>query len=114
MSAFFVASGWAGSAFGAVLVIVAGVFLTLGELTEQPAWWNLSYAAAPVNRRTEYLAAFDVNLGLMNIAGPPALLAASHAGAWGWLAICAALAIALAVTWALVPNRYGQIHSATD
>jgi hypothetical protein len=86
----------------AVGLTLAGLLLTIGELTESPAWWTLSFSFAPAGRSSEYLAAFDLNYALLNILGPPLLIVVVEHGTAGWLGYACAVAAAtqLAHLWA--------------
>ena len=74
--------------------------LTLGELFAVAAAWTLSYAAAPADRRAEYLSAFSLGRSVARyLIGPVAvtgLLAAAGAGVWLILGGVFALAACLA------------------
>jgi hypothetical protein len=84
---------------------VAAVLLTLGEMTESPAWWTLAYEQAPPERSTEYLAAFDLSYALLNIAGPPLLVLVVDRGSTGWLAYAAGVVAALALAYACTRDK---------
>nr|WP_296074926.1 MFS transporter [uncultured Actinoplanes sp.] len=83
-------------------VVAAAVLLTLGEMTESPAWWTLAYEQAPRERTTEYLAAFDLSYALLNIAGPPLLVLVVGHGSTGWAAYAAGVVAALALAHACI------------
>ena len=90
----------------AVLLLAAGaVALTVGELTESPSWWTLSYELAPAERKNEYLAAFDLSWAVVGIAGPVAMVLVVSAGAAGWLVYAAVLAAAATAAGLLVGQR---------
>jgi MFS family permease len=83
-----------------VLLLVAAVALTLGELLESPSWWTVSYELAPADRKNEYLAAFDLTWALIAIAGPAAMAGIVALGATGWLLYGLVLGVAAAAgTW---------------
>ena len=90
-------------------VVVAAVLLTLGEMTESPAWWTLAYELAPPGRSTEYLAAFDLSYALLNIAGPPLLVLVVDHGSTGWLAYAAGVVAALALANACIRPKEKEI-----
>ncbi|MBR7833252.1 hypothetical protein KDL01_08245 [Actinospica durhamensis] len=70
---------------GAVAVLLAGGMLTLGEMLEGPAWWTLGSELSAPGRDSQYLAAFDLNMALVNIAGRVLSVALVQAGSLGWL-----------------------------
>jgi len=82
------------------LLAAAVAVLTLGELFAVAAAWTLSYAAAPADRRAEYLSAFSLGRSVARyLIGPVAvtgLLAAAGAGVWLILGGVFALAACLA------------------
>jgi MFS family permease len=87
------------------LLLVAGVVLTFGELTESPSWWTLSYKLAPEQRRSEYLSAFDLCWAVVAIAGPAAMVLVVSAGTAGWLGYGLVLVLAAAAGTALARGR---------
>ncbi|MGW5210588.1 MFS transporter [Streptomyces sp. NPDC004051] len=93
---------WAGEAdrWTAVAVLVASmVAMTFGEILQSAGAWELSYRHAPDDRRTEYLAVFNLGFSAQQIAGPVLFTGVVIAlGAWGW----AALAVVFCVAGALV------------
>jgi hypothetical protein len=88
-----------------VAILVAGALLTVGELYEGPAWWTISFELAPPERRDQYLAAFDLNMALVNVAGPTLFVALVRADWVGWLAYALLLVAATAVAHRLVARR---------
>jgi MFS family permease len=88
---------------------IAALLLTLGEMTESPAWWTLAYEQAPPGRSTEYLAAFDLSYALLNIAGPPLLVLVAAHGSIGWPLYAAAVIGAAALAHACTLDKE---HSA--
>jgi MFS family permease len=71
-----------------VVLVVAVVALTLGELTQSAGGWGLSYALAPESRRGIYLSTFEAGVTAQQVFGPGLLLAVLiPVGMWGWLAL---------------------------
>lgn len=90
---------------GAAAVLLAGIMLTVGELLEGPAWWTLSYELSAPGRDSQYLAAFDLNMAVLNITGPVLSIALVQAGSVGWLAYGALLVAAAGVARHLTTMR---------
>ena len=95
----------AGSGLAVLLLVMAAVALTLGELTESPSWWTLSYELAPPERKSEYLSAFDLSWAVVGIAGPAAMVLVVSAGAAGWLGYAAVLVVAAVTAVVLAGER---------
>jgi predicted MFS family arabinose efflux permease len=84
-----------GGAAGDVLVLLAVVVLTAGELRQAASRWGLSFALAPADARAEYLGAFNVCLALSAIYGAPLTVwITSGLGAPGWLILAALVSAA--------------------
>lgn len=60
----------AGSALSAILAIAAAVALTLGEIWQGVGAWRLSYALAPTDQRTYYLAVYELGKTAASAVGP--------------------------------------------
>ncbi|MEY9933105.1 MFS family permease [Catenulispora sp. GP43] len=98
-SAAMAAAAHAGRSGALVLLVVATVLLTAGELWQSAGSWEVSYRYAPDDRRTEYLAVFGLGAAVQEILGPP-LIAVVVVG-WGtpgWLALAAGLGAVLPLT----------------
>ena len=102
------------SALAVGLIGAAALALTLGELLESPSWWTLSMALAPANRKTEYLAAFDLCWALVGIGGPPAIAVVAAAGSVGWLGYGAVLLAAAGCGGALARRRAARLSRNAD
>ncbi|MEU8927433.1 hypothetical protein AB0D10_42065 [Kitasatospora sp. NPDC048545] len=64
----------------------AVALLTVGENLHAVAGWQLSFDLAPADRRTEYMAVFNLGLGLQNVVGPALMTSlVLGAGPTGWL-----------------------------
>ncbi|MET9882628.1 MFS transporter [Streptomyces sp. NPDC006430] len=78
-----------------LLLALATVALTAGELLEAAAAWGISYRLSPDDRRGEYLALFGLGPQFMNIIGPVALTGLTLAYGWlAWLGIGAVVLFA--------------------
>jgi Major Facilitator Superfamily len=65
------AAAWQkGPALAAVLLILATIAMTGGELWEAVGSWTLSYRYAPEERMTQYLAVFSLGLAAQEVVGP--------------------------------------------
>ncbi|MFF7989277.1 MFS transporter [Kitasatospora xanthocidica] len=73
--------GWAVAGCAAAVAL-----LTVGENLHAVAGWQLSFDLAPADRRTEYMAVFNLGLGLQNVVGPALMTSVVlGAGPGGWL-----------------------------
>lgn len=88
-----------------VLMFAAAVLLTIGEMFESSSWWTISFELSPENRRSEYLAAFDLCWGIVSVLGPSLMAAVVAFGTRGWLAYGAALLIVSLAAQSIVKRR---------
>ena len=80
------------------------VILTIGEITQVGSAWTLSFAIAPPDNRSTYLAAFSVGRSLSRAIGPLLMTGVVLAlGRSGWIALAAVFAAA-----ALAPAIVGR------
>ncbi|HYY12365.1 MAG TPA: MFS transporter [Kineosporiaceae bacterium] len=94
------------SAYVALAVLVlAAVTLTAGEMLESPSWWTLAYELAAAERKSEYLAAFDMSWAVLNIAGPALMAVVVAGGSTGWLGYAALLVATSVAANVLVSRR---------
>ncbi|SEG94252.1 Major Facilitator Superfamily protein [Actinacidiphila yanglinensis] len=90
-----------------VLLVVATVLLTVGELLTSSAQWGLQYGLSPRHSQGEYGAVFSIGYTVQSVIGPVVLTALMESvKIAGWLLMClmfAALAVgaAPAVGWAI-------------
>ncbi|HST47608.1 MFS transporter [Jatrophihabitans sp.] len=94
-----------GTGLSALLLVVAALALTAAELWESPSWWTLSFELAPVARRDEYLATFDVSSSLVALVGPAAMTLIVAAGPGGWVAYGVVALLAAGLTSLAVRPR---------
>ncbi|GAA1989676.1 hypothetical protein GCM10009799_14260 [Nocardiopsis rhodophaea] len=89
-----------------ILLSAAILVLTIGELCQVSAAWTLSYAIAPEQRRTEYLATFSLGrTSSARLYGPVLMTGGVLAlGSTGWL-LLALLFAAAALAPAVVRHR---------
>ncbi|MGW4630900.1 MFS transporter [Streptomyces rubiginosohelvolus] len=70
------------------VILLAAITLTLAELWHSAGAWGISFELAPTDRRTEYLAVFNLGTILQGIVGPPLVTAlVLPLGTPGWLMI---------------------------
>jgi MFS family permease len=71
-----------------LLLLLAAVLLTLGEMWQSAGGWGLSYALSPLAQRTYYLSVYQLGATGVTVAGPLVLsVAVIVQGARGWLAL---------------------------
>jgi MFS family permease len=89
-----------------IAVLAAAVItLTIGELFQVGSAWTLSFAIAPPDQRTTYLAAFSLGRAASLAAGPLLMTGVVLAlGESGWI-LLAAMHTAAAVVPAIVAKR---------
>lgn len=116
MTAFCVllaGSGLAPAGLATIAVLLAAIAITLAELWHSAGAWGISFELAPPERRTEYLAVFNLGLILQGIAGPivlTALVLPGGAVGWGLLAVFFLLVATVVPT---VVRRVGLPGSST-
>lgn len=81
-----------------VLLIAVVVVLSLGEMMQSAAGWEVSFRLAPVDRQAEYLTVFNLGSTVESIAGPVVIGAALLGGGIPFWA-AAAVIFALAGLW---------------
>jgi len=67
----------------ATLAVLAVILLSLGELWQSAGGWELSYLLAPPERRTTYLATFQLGTAVQLTAGPALLVGAGLVAGFG-------------------------------
>ena len=115
------AFSWYTSGFATiVLLVIAVITLTGGELLGSAGGWGLSYELAPAERRGEYLVVFGLGGDLVKLVGPLALTALTIGEpGWGWylvLAVFLGLGAAArpCARWAARTERVGTRHAMTE
>jgi MFS family permease len=111
MAALLALAQGAPAGLATLAVALAGLFLTVGEMLESPAWWTLSYELAPAGRTDEYLAAFDLNFAALNIVGPPVLVLVVYRGWPGWTGYVLGMMAATAVAHAVVRSAAAPVRT---
>lgn len=82
-----------------VLLLLAAVALTLGELWQSAGGWGISYGLAPQAQRTYYLSVYQLGATGVTVAGPAVLvMAVVDVGPAGWVGLAALLALTGLVT----------------
>ena len=84
---FFAVSDNRPSAVAIVLLVVATILLTAGELFSSAGTWGLSYGLAPANQQGKYLASFGLLSELVQTIGPAIAVGVVNAGIAGWLSV---------------------------
>lgn len=103
-----VGAGWYRTGPVAIaLLVVAVVALTFGEMLQSAAAWSAGYALAPERLRGSYLAVLGLGNNAQSMVGPVLVTAAVAAGTWGLIGLAGVLAVASALTAALVRGRGG-------
>lgn len=96
------ATGAIGAVWASVLFVAAICLLTVAELTQSAAAWQVSFALAGEERRGSYLAAFSLGESVQAIIGPVLFTWLVVAAGWGgWLAVGVLLLAASAVAYHL-------------
>ncbi len=102
-------TGGLGGATATVLVIIAAVALTLGEIWQSVGAWGLSYALAPERQRAYYLSVFELGKSGSAALGPALLTwAVIRNGAVGWVGLAAVFVL----TGLAVVLVSGGVHRA--
>lgn len=88
-------TGFVGTLAAALLLLLAIVVLTLGELWQSAGAWGVSYGLSPEARRTYYLSTYNLGATGMAVVGPGLLaVAVVEKGAAGWLGLGVVFALA--------------------
>jgi MFS family permease len=98
--AVFWAAGTLGTTAGVVLVLLAAVVFTVGEMTADPVLDALAAETAPIGLRGRYLAAFQLTSAVATALAPALygrLMGAGSTALWGTLMVCAVAAAACCV-----------------
>ncbi|WP_345044194.1 MFS transporter [Streptomyces sannanensis] len=83
-----------GALTAGLLLLLASVPLTLGELWQSAGGWGISYRLSPEVQRTYYLSVYQLGATGMTVAGPALLsIAVVNTGATGWLGLGAVFAL---------------------
>jgi MFS family permease len=85
----------------AVAVLLCGVFaLTMAEMLQAAASWQISMDLAPERFRSQYLSTFNLSTTAERVIGPSLLaLLVLTFRPWGWLSLAAVFAAGGAGTW---------------
>jgi MFS family permease len=109
--ALLAASGEMSAVPATAAILLAAITLTMGELWHSAGAWGISFELAPVDRRTEYLAVFNLGTIVQGIVGPPLVTAlVLPLGTPGWLMIGVVLMVAAAAVPAV--TRLSSPHDA--
>ncbi len=86
--ALFAAAAGTGVVAGIVLLTLAVIALTLGELYASAAQWGASLGLVREELRGRYLGLFSTATGVQRALGPAAIaFALAHGGRWAWLGL---------------------------
>lgn len=80
-----------------VLLVVATVLLTAGELWQSVTGWEVPVRYAPDGRRGEYLAVFSLGVTAQSILGPVLVTALIVLGTAGWVIMAGLFVVAAAL-----------------
>jgi MFS family permease len=85
-------TGSTSAVIASALLVLAIVLLTVAELTQSAAGWQVSFALSAEGRSGSYLAAFNLGESVQTVLGPVVLTWLVVTGGWiGWLAVAAML-----------------------
>jgi MFS family permease len=96
--------GFAGTAGGFALLLVAIVSLTFGEMWQAVGGWELSFREAPEDRRTQYILVYNLGFQAETIVGPFLVaLVVSGGRSSGWLIAALGFGLAAVAASRLAP-----------
>ncbi|MFQ6142218.1 hypothetical protein ACLMNJ_03960 [Streptomyces seoulensis] len=100
-AAFAATQWWHGAGAAVVGVLLLGVLLlTVAEMWQSAASWQISMDLAPQRDRSQYLSTFNLSNTAERVIGPALLPAFVFSGGpWGWYALGAVVVAAGAATW---------------
>ena len=105
-------AGHLGARSASLALVVAVVMLTLGEIWQAAAGWEMSFAYAPQEHRAVYLAVFSLGGAGQQVIGPFVLAAVTvPLGTAGWAGLAAVFLVAAAVTQASIHSRDRAMRS---
>jgi len=104
-----VVSGSMAGSVAVVLLVLAVVALTFGEMLQAAAAWSVGYALAPERRRASYLSVLGLGTSAQSMAGPVIVTAAVGAGTWGLLLLAAGLVAAAELARGVIRDRGGSV-----
>lgn len=90
------------AAWATVILVIATLLMTHGELLQSAGAWQVSLELAPEDRRATYLSVFSLGETLQTVAGPTLVAMILSVGETGWLALCGAFWISGVLTPLLV------------
>jgi MFS family permease len=97
---------------GAVVVLTAAVIaLTVSEMLQSAAAWDVTFALAPPDRQGEYLAVFNLGTAVERTAGPVVVAALVSGGRWWLWAGAAAVFAAAGLAGARLATRTDRSDS---
>jgi hypothetical protein len=100
--ALLVASGYRSGTTAVVLLVLAVIALTFGEMLQAAAAWSAGFELAPEAQRGSYLSVLGLGTSAQSMAGPVIVTAAVGAGVWGLAALAVGLVAAAEVAHAVI------------
>ena len=102
-------AAWAAGTTAIAVLVMMTVALTLGEMLQSAAGWDVSFARAPADKEAEYLSVFNLGTALEAVAGPVLVtLLVLQVGWIGWTGLAAVLLVAgLAAARLALPRDEG-------
>lgn len=91
---FFALSSFPAALPAAIILVVATVALTGGELFSSAGQWGMSYAMAPDDRQAEFIGGFTLVSSAIGVAGPYLATQVVAHGIPGWTIAAAAFVLA--------------------
>jgi MFS family permease len=103
--ALLVASGYERGSVAVVLLVLAVVALTFGEMLQAAAAWSAGFSLSPQGQRASYLSVLGLGTSAQRMAGPVIVTAAVGAGVWGMVLLAGGLVAAAELARAVVRGR---------
>lgn len=105
--ALLVASGYRDGSVAVVLLVLAVIALTFGEMLQAAAAWSAGFALAPETQRASYLSVLGMGTSAQSMAGPVIVTAAVGAGVRGIVLLAAGLVVAAELARRVIHGRGG-------
>lgn len=96
-----------------IVLVIAMVALTIGELLQSAASWSLPVLAAPEGQQAQYFAVFNLGFAAHDVVAPAAITwVLTVVQAPGWLLLALVAAVAGAASLRVVPKDSATVASA--
>lgn len=96
--------------YGAVVLVIGVVALTVGESLQIAGAWELSYEHAPSAERGAHLAVFSIGVGVQHSVGPGIVALLAALGPVAWFPFAAAFVVAGTVTRRLASEPWPAVE----